>query len=81
MCMYQVCKILLETLTSFSFALRQFNVSNVGCLQELAQSPRDVTQLTTDVEQLHKEKADLLEKVEAHQFTVRSSVVATELLI
>ena len=60
------------------FALRLFNVSNVACLQELAQSRRNVTQLTTVVEQLHKEKANLMEEVEAHEFTVRSSVVATK---
>ena len=37
-----------------------------------------MTQLTTVVEQLRKEKAKLMEEVEAHEFTVRSSVVATK---
>ena len=39
------------------------------------QSHRDVTQLTADVEQLHKEKADLLVEVEAHKLTVSSNHV------
>ena len=40
-------------------------------LQELAQSRRDVTQLTTEVEQLRREKADLVGEVEAHKSSVR----------
>ena len=40
--------------------------------QELAQYERDVTQLTTEVEQLRKEKANLLGEVEAHKLTVSS---------
>ena len=43
------------------------------CRQELAQSRRDVTQLTTEVEQLRREKTDLVGEVEAHKLTVRSS--------
>ena len=43
--------------------------------QELAQYQRDVTQLTNEVEQLRKEKADLLVEVEAHKLTVSSNHV------
>ena len=32
----------------------------------------EVTRLTTDVEQLRREKADLQGEIEAHKFTVRS---------
>ena len=41
------------------------------CSQELAQSRRDVIQLTTEVEQLRREKADLVGEVEAHKSSVR----------
>jgi len=53
----------------------QLQLEKVGHLQELVQSRRDVTQLTTEVEQLRKEKADLLGEVEAHKITVRHSHV------
>ena len=53
----------------------------VSCPQELVQSRRDVTQLTTEVEQLHKEKADLLGKVEALKLTVRPSHVTVTIII
>ena len=43
--------------------------------QELTQSHRDVTKLTTEVEQLRKEKADLLGEVEAHKLAVSSNHV------
>ena len=46
----------------------------VLCQQELAQYQRNVTQLTTEVEQLHKEKVDLLGEVEAHKVMVRHSL-------
>lgn len=46
-------------------------MSNFEYPQELAQSRRDVTQLTNDVEHLCKEKADLLGKVEEHKVMVR----------
>ena len=47
----------------------------VACPQELAQYQRNVIQLTTEVEQLHREKADLVGEVEAHKLTVRPSHV------
>ena len=40
------------------------------CPQELAQYQRNVTQLTTEVEQLRREKADLMGEVEAHKVMV-----------
>ena len=53
----------------------------VSCPQELAQSRRDVTQLTTEVEQLRKEKADLLGEVEAHKLTMRHNHVTVTIII
>ena len=56
----------------------------VSCPQELVQFRRDVTQLTqltTEVEQLRKEKADLLGKVEALKLTVRPSHVTVTIII
>ena len=41
----------------------------------MAKYQRDVTQLTTEVEQLRREKADLLGEVEAHKVMVRPSHV------
>ena len=49
--------------------------------QELAQYQRDVTKLTTEVEQLHREKANLLGEVEAHKLTVRPSHVTVTISI
>ena len=43
--------------------------------QDLVQYQRNMTQLTTEVEQLRREKADLLGEVEAHKLMVRSSHV------
>jgi len=43
--------------------------------QELAQSCVEVTKLTTEVEQLRKEKRDLLGEMEAYKLRVRSSHV------
>ena len=51
-------------------------LTNLIYLQELAQSRRDVTQLTTEVEQLRKEKADLVGEVKTHKSSV-SHVTAT----
>lgn len=59
----------------------QLQLEKVGHLEELAQSHRDVTQLTTEVEQLRKEKADLLGKVEALKLTVRPSHVTVTIII
>ena len=46
----------------------------VSCPQELAQSRRDATQLTTEVEQLRKEKADLVGELETHKVMVRPTM-------
>ena len=45
--------------------------------QELARSRVEMTKLTTDVEQLRREKADLQGELEAHKFTVRSGHVTS----
>ena len=49
----------------------QLQLEKVGHLEELAQSHRDVTQLTTEVEQLCRKRIDLLAEIEAHKVTVR----------
>ena len=53
----------------------QLQLEKVAHLQELAQSRRDVTQLTTEVEQLCRNRKDLLAEIEAHKVTVRCSVI------
>ena len=68
---------LISTLTSVSLTLSTLTII---CPQELAKSHRDVTQLTTELEQLCKEKTDLLEEVEAYKSRVRPSYVISNQL-
>lgn len=53
----------------------QLQLEKVGHLQELVQSRRDVTQLTTEVEQLCRKRNDLLVEIEANKVTVRCSTL------
>ena len=51
------------------------NVSPYCTSQDLARSCVEVTTLTTEVEQLRREKRDLLGEVEGHKLTVSSGRV------
>ena len=63
---------LISTLTSVSLTLSTLTII---CPQELAKSRKEVAQLTTEVEQLHREKADLVGEVKTHKSRVRPSYV------
>ena len=65
---------LISTLTYVSLILSTLTII---CPQDLDKSRKEVTQLTTELEQLYKEKTDLLGEVEAYKSRVRPSYVMT----